>query len=363
MADYTQKLANMRNRRTSLDSGGIAAMSAAFREATLLTESYEQRGKTGAIKYALGAMQQLEPKYTEISISEGERVRNQLETGLRNASIPATFDYQGSVPLNIHIRFSSDIDLLALHDRFVTFDSTSRYAGGYTPKLINPLVEVWKLRQQCESILDLKFPTAKVDKSGAKSISLSGGSLQRKVDVVPSHWHDTAAYQCSQQKHDREVRILDKDAPALLANRPFLHMKHIEEKDKLTVGGTKKAIRLLKNLKRDSSRDIGLTSYDIAALIWHCNNTTLTVPSYLELSLIAAIQNYLQYLADNPNFAFSLDVPDLSRKIFDSLEKFQALKLLKAEVDQLAIDIFTELKPYSFSTRDLVHKSLMEAEV
>ncbi len=95
MADYTQKLANMRNRRTSLDSGGIAAMSAAFREATLLTESYEQRGKTGAIKYALGAMQQLEPKYTEISISEGERVRNQLETGLRNASIPAHSTIKG----------------------------------------------------------------------------------------------------------------------------------------------------------------------------------------------------------------------------------------------------------------------------
>jgi len=38
------------------------------------------------------------------------------------AGISATFEYQDSVPLNIHIRFASDIDLLVLHAAFVTVD-------------------------------------------------------------------------------------------------------------------------------------------------------------------------------------------------------------------------------------------------
>lgn len=141
------------------------------------------------------------------------------------------------------------------------------------------------LRTSCESVLQAKFPAAKVDKSGSKSIALTGGSLRRKVDVVPSHWHDTAAFQQSRNKWDREVRILDKDAGRLISNRPFLHMQRIENKDVRTDGGAKKAIRLLKNIKRDSSHNIKLTSYDIAGLVWHLDDDALRKPNYLELSL------------------------------------------------------------------------------
>lgn len=364
MANYTQKLTNMRNRRRGLDSLAVLSKSRSFAEdAVTFREAYEDRAKTEAIKYALGAMQELEAKYTRVSIEEGNRVRDQLNAGLSMAGIPATFEYQGSVPLNIHIRFASDIDLLVLHAQFVTVDWSGARAQTYSVRSGSVLDDMLALRRSCESILDQKFPAAQVVKSGSKSISISGGSLQRKVDVVPSHWHDTAAYQQSGAKHDREVKILNKDELTLITNRPFLHMRRIDEKDQRCSGGAKKVIRLLKNLKKDSSQNIKLTSYDIAALIWHVQDESLRKPYYLELSLVAETQKYLQFLVDNPSYARSLDVPDQSRRIIDSPEKLTSLQQLKAEVDELAVDLAQEISPLFVTSRDLIQKRLMETQV
>lgn len=363
MANYSEKLANMRNRRRGLDSITALSKSASFAEDSVnLREAYESRATTEAIKYALGAMQELETKYTRICIEDGDRVRDQLKTGLNNADIPVDFEYQGSVPLNIHIRFASDIDLLVLHDGFVTLDWSGPRAGAYNRRGGSVLSDMLNLRTACESVLETKFPAVKVDKSGSKSIALTGGSLRRKVDVVPSHWHDTAAYQQSHDKRDREVKILDKDNVVMISNRPFLHMQRIEEKDERTNGGAKKAIRLLKNIKRDSSYDIKLTSYDIAGLIWHLDNNALNKPYYLELSLVAEVQKYLQFLIDNPIYAKSLNVPDESRKILDSNEKLQSIGWLKLELDELLEDIARELNPF-LTNRFLAAKQLMEARV
>ncbi len=346
MANYSEKLANMRNRRRGLDSITALSKSASFAEDSVnLREAYESRATTEAIKYALGAMQELEAKYTRICIEDGDRVRDQLKTGLNNAGIPVDFEYQGSVPLNIHIRFASDIDLLVLHDGFVTLDWSGPRAGGYNRLGGSVLSDMLNLRTACESVLETKFPAVKVDKSGSKSIALTGGSLRRKVDVVPSHWHDTAAYQQSRDKQDREVKILDKDNEMLISNRPFLHMQRIEDKDLRTDGGAKKSIRLLKNIKRDSSYAIQLTSYDIAGLIWHMDNDALRKPYYLELSLLAELQNYLQLLISNPAYAKTLIVPDKSRIILDSEEKLRSLKWLKNDLDELLVSIAYELNP------------------
>lgn len=364
MANYTQRLAKLRNRRLGIDSPTTLAKSLDFAERSRLTESYERRGKTDAIKYALGAMQELEPKYTAISIEEGERVRNQLQNGLAAAGIPVSFEPQGSVPINIHIRFASDVDLLVLHEAFVTLDWAGPGASTYTRLSgSTPLEDVTTLRSKCEFILEQKFPAVKVDKSGAKSICLTGGSLQRKVDVVPSHWHDTAAYQASKQKRDREVKVLNKESNSFISNRPFMHMHMIEGKDAVTGGGSKKVIRLLKSVKNDSDRTIEMSSYEIASLVWHFNAVALIKPTYLDLALVAETQNQLNVLVSNPSLTQSLLVPDGSRKIIDSSEKFGALQLLKREIDELVRDLAKELNPFIYANDDLIRKSLLESVI
>lgn len=61
MANYAEKLANMRARRKGFDSIGVINKSVSFAEDSVnLVEAYESRGTTEAVKYALGAMQALD---------------------------------------------------------------------------------------------------------------------------------------------------------------------------------------------------------------------------------------------------------------------------------------------------------------
>ena len=88
-----------------------------------------------------------------------------------------------------------------------------------------------RLRSASERIVRNAFYEVVVNTTGAKSITLEGGSLRRKVDAVPSHWHYTANYQASTERKDRGVYVLDKHAGTRVFNLPFMHMHQINVKD------------------------------------------------------------------------------------------------------------------------------------
>src|SRR5690606_14681900 len=88
-----------------------------------------------------------------------------------------------------------------------------------------PMVEIVReLRTQSEIKLKSRYHAAEVNTSGRKSIALSGGSLRRKIDIVPSSWHDTHDFQRSKSEHFRAVAIYDKGNHTLIENKPFLHI-------------------------------------------------------------------------------------------------------------------------------------------
>ena len=201
------------------------------------------------------------------------------------------------------------------------------------------------LRSHSERILKEKFPATVVDTSGGKAIAISGGSLARPVDVVPSHWHDTIEYQASKIERDRAVTILNKKAQKTIDNLPFLHIHRVDEYDKITGGGLKKAIRLCKNTKNDAieeGRKIAFPSFDIAATMYHADLAALRIGVVYELAVLAETQRFLDELYHNEAKAKSLRVPDGSRLIFDTEEKYQGLKTLSYEMDQLAKDVAKE---------------------
>lgn len=125
-----------------------------------------------------------------------------------------------------------------------------------------------------------------------------------------------------------------------------MHMKCINDKDLVTWGGTKKTIRLLKNLKHDLDYTnlILLSSYDIASLVWQFPDTSLQVADTKELSLLAAANLHLTWCATNKVEVMNLRTPDGTRKIIDSEEKFRGLQLLSFEVNQLVESVEAELK-------------------
>ncbi len=349
--NISTRIDRMRSRRQGTDRLAHIAQDAQ-RETLAKSLTEEAWLKRAANKphtrYALGAMQEVEPEYTRISIETAERVGSQLKSSLPLYGIPSETRLQGSVPLNVHIRGVSDVDLLCLRTDFLTYAAAGigSRRGRYVGTTRTSLTSLVEMRTHAESILKVKFPAAKVDVSGGKAIKISGGSLARPVDVVPSHWNDTLNYQISQQESDRGVTILDKKKYETIDNTPFLHIRRVIEACNITTGGLRKSIRLCKNVKADAEAEgtsIPLPSYEIAATMYHADRSALkTGGLFYELAILAETQRHLDALVQNKEYAKTLRTPDGSRYIFDTEAKLTGLLLLSVEIDELAKEVAKE---------------------
>lgn len=304
---------------------------------SVVAESWEQRQAGNKhTRYALGAMQAVDPDYTRISLETAQRVGKHL---LDKCTFGVVLEPQGSVPLDIHIRGVSDVDILALHSWTLSYDPSGCRSHLYTEVGGTCLDLLMGMRKEAEDILTAAYPSAKVDCSGGKSINLTGGSLPRPVDVVPSQWHDSCDYQLALEKHKRGVLILDKKVPETILNMPFMHIHEINARDGLVFGALKKAIRLVKNVKNDAEDSDGakaLSSFDTAALVYHCNLQNLAQARYYELAVLAEMQRFFDWCFHNIEAAKLLRTPDGTRAVLNNTAKITAVKIISVELDKLA---------------------------
>lgn len=363
-----ERLLSLKTRRKGADRLGVLTADSvalgSYQRKMYLQEAWEQRASGEPYtRYALGAMQEVDPDYTRISMQTADRVANQL--GKRVGGFNLEFRLQGSVPLNVHIRGVSDVDLLTLIDQqFLSYDPAGVKASTYWPSSTTSLEQLIQLRRDEEPALKNAFPAATVDTTGSKAIKISGGSLARSVDVVPSHWYDTAEYQRTGTLHDRGVIILDRKANRTVTNFPFKHIKLVSDRDIIASGGLRKAIRLCKNVKADSDRDIALPSFDIAAIMFHADQAALRMGAFHELAILAETQRHLDYLYNHPEEARRLDVPDGTRRIFDTDAKLSGLLSLSCEIDELLKAVAGEhrlmgLAPSNESARQILKEVRM----
>ncbi|WP_062105806.1 nucleotidyltransferase family protein [Gluconobacter albidus] len=281
--DINARLEKLRIRRKGVDAVNSGWVTEGFAQdilqKSIIQEAWQRRAAAQPYtRYALGAMQAVDPAYTQKSIDEAERVAKQMRDGL---SVSIETRLQGSVPLDIHIKGVSDVDLLVLLTGFHTYftHGALALAGHYTnPTSETSLSALISLRRECEELLKRRYWGATVDCNGGKSIALSGGSFERPVDVVPSHWSDTIAYQSSLAENDRGVKILNKTVPETIDNLPFTHIKRVHDRDAAFYGSLKKAIRLVKSVKNDADYEetaAMLPSFDIASLMYHADETAM----------------------------------------------------------------------------------------
>lgn len=346
-----QRISNLRARRAGTDrltSLNVESQLAVLAK-SLSEERWQKRAATQTYtRYALGAMEEVDADYTRISLETAERVGKQLHSGLSAQGRSISFRLQGSVPLNVHIRGVSDVDLLTIDDgELLTYHPAGRKSqlGHYTPTATTSLEILSTLRLASERVLTNAYPAASVDTSGGKAIKISGGSLARPVDVVPSHWHDTIDYQATGHEHDRGITILDNNIPTTVQNLPFLHIKKITDRCGAVAGSLRKAIRLCKNVKADAEQEgqeVRLSSFDIAATMYHANQAVLLNGAIYELAILAETQRHLDYLYNHQDHARTLLVPDGSRAIFDSADKFLGLFRLSIEMDDLLREVAKE---------------------
>lgn len=281
--------------------------------------------------YLVDAMQPIDAQFTENTFKEGIRVRDQLAKNLPSTYL-ANFDFQGSVTSDTHIRIHSDIDLLALNGCFVSLDpgapNSSPYGG-------DTMAALKSMRSDAARVLKTNFPAVTVDDSPGKSISLEGGSLNRKIDVVIGNWWDTELWLKHRVKMARGVQILDTKVPELIRNKPFWHNYEIDTKDKKT-GGLRKVIRLLKTLKYDAEPELKISSYDIAALAWNMSEPALTVQRDAYFPLATNARDELKRFIDNEALRNGLRVPNGTRLVFGpGGTTLESLRQLHAELADL----------------------------
>lgn len=305
-----------------------------------------------AVRYTVGAMSRVDPRYTEITYEQGERVRNQLDKAMKSANAACDFDYQGSVTNDTHIKSYSDIDLLAITCRFWTLEPPQQPAQRYDG---NPIEDLKAIRTTACKTLREEFPAAEVDDSGAKSVAISGGSLRRKIDVVPANWFHTNEYATSLAKRHRAIQVLDLKTGERIKNSPFLHNYLIHERDATTHGGLRKVVRLMKSLKYDSGR-VDLSSYDITSISYRMPELELLTNPGDEIPLLARLKTYLDRVAATPQLRLEMVTPDESRKVFaDGHATLEAFQALQYEVNDLVEAVCNDRKK-SFA-------KLMEARI
>lgn len=361
MIDFEKRLKSLKDRRQGsreraiYDSTELGVLSAnrAINEGLdyRVQESFEKLNESNGTKYAIGAMAPVNDKSTEVSINEGNRVADSLIKSLTNRGESVTKRLQGSVALDIHINKHSDVDMLIVVTNPVNIELPQVHLNGYSAasdprKLIDIVKDV---RHKSEIILPINFPKVEVNCKGNKSIALNGGSLARKVDIVPAIWFDSIKYQKSGEEHDRGIKIYHKEDHELILNYPFTHIKLVNDRDTNYSGNLKCVVRLMKNMVADMpdyKKIVAkrLSSYDLASIGYHMNRD-LELSPYLRLGLVEKTRSHLSLLLGAKEYRESLDVPDGSRKIFDKEEKTAALKILANEFDDLANSIFKELKP------------------
>lgn len=353
MIDFEKRLTRLKNRRqgtAELDrlEKGYINTSVDYRS----TEDYEKINESVAVKYVIGAMAAVSAESTRISIDEGERVATTLINMLKTSEINTEMRLQGSVALNIHIEGHSDVDMLILKSDVVTVEGPelpgTNYVDATDKRLMTDIIR--ELRLLSEEKLSTRYYAADVNIKGNKSISLSGGSLKRKVDIVPACWHDTHDYQRTRIESFRAVKIYEKANHVLIENKPFIHIKKVNERDDLYSGNLKKVIRLMKNVIADmpdykNVKAKALTSFDIASLAY-AMDTDLYCSKYSPLALLENLRVFLLLTAYIDERRENLLVPDESRVIFNAENKVEALKILYAEVDDLAKSVQKAINPF-----------------
>jgi hypothetical protein len=285
-------------------------------------------------------MQQIDPNYTKKTFEEGARVKTMLLEHLP-PRYQVTFDYQGSVTSDTHIRAYSDIDLLALHGGFVSVDFGIQISNPFPGSTLQHLAE---MRRDSAFVLKAKYPAVEVDDKPGKAISLKGGSLLRKIDVVVGNWWNTELWKKLRVKRVRGIQIIDTNVPELIRNKPFLHNDAIDTKDQKT-GGLRKVIRLLKTLKYDSDPEVKISSYDIAALAWNMQESSLTVRAHAYVQLATNARDELKRFLDDQTVRDGLIVPNGTRKVFGAGgASVEGLRGLHRELSELLAKVNQELQ-------------------
>jgi len=284
-------------------------------------------------------------------VEQGDRVEEQLSRRMPDDHAGVVYRRQGSVSNNTHIRFSSDVDVLAVIGDFYTLEPPQAASPPYQG---DPNTDLLRLRASCVRHLRDAYPAVTVDDTGSTAVWLKGGSLRCDVDVVPSNWYHTLAYAASHLERDRGIQVYNRDRNERIKNYPFLFNHRIEQRDNEMGGLLRAQIRLLKTIASDlkiSSEGDPLSSFDICSVVYRMEAAPLLEVRTYPVRLAQKLLAWLRALEGNRNLRGTLRVVDDSRLIFDKESKLAGLVALRRGLEELVDALPKGLSMYLYENR------------
>lgn len=312
-----------------------------------------------ALEYVKRSMQGVGEEYTQRSLAAGSNVITHLE----NVLLRVTYEFQGSVMTNTHIRGNSDIDLLVICDRFY-YSNNSTVLDKYNHASSNfELTEYQRTRLQnhinagsylgdsdgdlrslrLQSESKMKDVYDKVVTSKPKCIEITNQSLHRDVDIVIASWHKTFEGIRDNNSKRNRIRIYDKDLNTVgRVESPFISIDRINSKNSRVNGRLKKMIRFLKTLKYDSGKVIDLNSFELNAICYNIDIRDYANKSFSDLVIVLA--NELALIVRDSFYRDQIMSVDGSENVFKGKQaKVHSLERLLGEITDILSDLKTNL--------------------
>jgi hypothetical protein len=297
--------------------------------------------------YISEAMAEVNREYTKNTYLQCDRVQQQLKNNISDQHSGIVFEYQGSVPLNTHTRRHSDVDILIATGRYHWVTPPLPVVNPYLGDEKNDLIE---LRNDVVATIRSTFPAVLIDNTGGKAVAISGGSLTRKMDLVPVSWvHNINSSGKTDLTH-RGIRLYDNKKKEYVENYPFLHIDLCNTKDSIVNGRFKKLVRYIKNVRKDSDQRIDISSYDATALMYLQSNSELAQTLNNPASLSRLAETHLARVIGDTSLRQTAMVPNGTRLLFgdDGLKLSEVIKLYQdiAEINRNLTQSYRNIDPY-----------------
>lgn len=284
-------------------------------------------------------MRPIDKKYNDITLQASENVRTHLERELR-LHFDRDYRTQGSVICGTNIQLHSDIDLLNIIARYHYLQPSLPNPNPYTES--DPQMDIEQLREQTTKIMKATYD--KVDVTGAKSIWIYNKNLRRKVDIVFAYWYNSAQYNENRSEYYRGVQLYDFPSHVRQdPDYPFAHIQNVNWKGERTNDGSRRGIRLLKNLKADSDQKIDLSSFQLTTIVHSIDDTQLNYKNGAEWSIAKAVSEEMNTLIEIPTYRKQVKSPNGTENPLADDSTVAELKKLKLELDELLVDTAKEL--------------------
>jgi len=319
--NYQTRLANLQNRR--FDPG---------LQQVMLSKSFSRSDIPENVKYMIESMLPIGKDYNDRTLKAADNVQTHLENGF-DLHFARAYRTQGSVRTGTNIKAHSDIDLLTIVNRY-------HYPQGepvspYTASV--PRDDIQELRKQATSILQSKYDN--VDANGENCVSIFNKSLHRKVDIAFGFWYNTNDYERTNDEYYRGIYLHKHPSCNRKQDFPFAHLYNVNLKGDSTADGSRKGVRLLKNLRADSDVEFQhLKSFQLTTIVHAIDNGQLFYQPGQELSIAHAISGELARLIDSPVYRQSVKSPNTTEQPLGKEGIEKELNLLKTDLDTLIED-------------------------